>query len=107
MLPACLYLCLCFCLFLFLYLCAYICFIVFVCVFICFLSVFVSIFCVSQLPPDGCKCMAPQSTDDDWQHAKYMPSLSNSLRCVVVVCFNRSTFKRLALLQAEARSMQW
>ena len=61
----------------------------------------------AQLPASGCKCMNTDSTDMDWIHAKHMPALSASLKCIVAVRFDRHTFKRLAVLQAEARAMQW
>ena len=61
-----------------------------------------------QLPPGGCKCMAPESnTDADWQHARYIPSMNTSLKCIVAVCFDKPAFKRLATLQADARALQW
>ena len=61
----------------------------------------------THLPSTGCKCMAPNSDDSDWQHAKYMPALNASLKCVVAVRFQRQAYKRLGIVQAEARAMRW
>jgi len=51
--------------------------------------------------------MADDSYDSDWQHAVYMPGLDSELKCIVAVPFNRLAFKRLAVLQAEARALRW
>ena len=61
----------------------------------------------THLPPTGCKCMEPNSDDSDWQHAKYMPALNATLKCVVAVRFERQAYKRLGIVQAEARTMKW
>ena len=61
----------------------------------------------TEFPPAGCKCMNTDSADSDWANAKYMPALSAHLKCVVAVRFDRHSFKRLALIQAEARALHW
>lgn len=61
----------------------------------------------TQLPANGCKCMADTSIEADWQHARFMPALDADLKCIVAVPFDRETYTRLALLQAEARRLDW
>ena len=61
----------------------------------------------SHLPAGGCKCMAAASTDDDWQHARLMPALDPETKYVIAVPFARQTFRRLAEVQAQARSLGW
>ena len=56
---------------------------------------------------DGCKCMDTDSTEADWQLAKYMPAIDDDLKCIVAVRFDRQAYKRLAHLQAEIRARQW
>ena len=56
---------------------------------------------------DGCKCMARASSQADWQFAKFMPALDTELKCIVAVPFDITTFKRLGLLQAEAKRLGW
>jgi hypothetical protein len=58
-------------------------------------------------PVDGCKCLSQNSLDDDWSHAVFMPALDHDIKCIVAVPFNRVIFKRLGVLQAEARHLQW
>ena len=61
----------------------------------------------TQLPPTGCKCMADSSLEADWQFAKFMPTLDEELKCITAAPFDKDTFKRLAVLQAEARRLGW
>ena len=51
--------------------------------------------------------MAATDTEANWQYAKFMPALDADLKSIVAVAFNRSTYKRLGLLQAEARRLGW
>ena len=61
----------------------------------------------TRLPAGGCKCMAPHSSEADWTDAKFMPALDAKLRIITAVPFDRSTFVRLNILQAEARRRGW
>jgi hypothetical protein len=61
----------------------------------------------THLPPTGCKCMKTDSDDSDWQYAKYMPALNTTLKCIVAVRFERQAYKRLGIVQAEARTLRW
>ena len=60
-----------------------------------------------QLPQNACRCMSPESDDESWQHARYMPALDPELKSIVAVPVHKPSFKRLAVLQAEARSLSW
>jgi hypothetical protein len=61
----------------------------------------------SQLPIGGCKCMSAASSDEDWHYARFMPALDPETKCLTAVPFARHLFKRLAELQAQARSLGW
>ena len=51
--------------------------------------------------------MAVAATEADWQYAKYMPAFDEELKCIVTVAFDMNTYKRLGLLQADARRLGW
>lgn len=61
----------------------------------------------TQLPSNGCKCMADTSTEADWQNTRCMPALDADLKGIVAVPFDREAHTKLALLQAEARRLDW
>ena len=61
----------------------------------------------SQAPPNGCKCMSLQSGEEDWHDARYMPALDHDLKAIVAVKFDKPSFKRLAILQADMRRLGW
>ena len=61
----------------------------------------------SHLPADGCKCLSATSTDLDWQHAMFMPALDPELKLITATPFLKPSFRRLAVLQAEARRLLW
>ena len=51
--------------------------------------------------------MAVTATEADWQYAKFMPALDEELKSIVAVAFDTNTYKRLGLLQADARRLGW
>ena len=61
----------------------------------------------THLPANGCKCMSTDSAEADWQHARYMPALNADLKCIATARFHLPTFRRLGLLQAQARALHW
>ena len=61
----------------------------------------------SHLPAGGCKCMSAHSSDEDWVHARFMPALDPELKRITATPFVRDSFRRLAVLQAEARRLLW
>ena len=50
----------------------------------------------------SCNCMLPIGAQD-WQHARFMPSLDSHLRALTVVPFDADIFQRLGQLRAEMR----
>ena len=62
----------------------------------------------ARMPAQGCNCMRIESSSaDDWEGARFMPSLSHDLKVIVAVPFEKSSFVRLACLQAKARQLGW
>jgi hypothetical protein len=55
---------------------------------------------------DSCPCMSPPR-EADWSSAVLMPALNPSLKCIVTDTFNASEYKRIGVLQAEARRLRW
>lgn len=55
-----------------------------------------------SMPVGGCKCMASSSTEADWAQAVYMPGLNPELKIITAISFDRSSYVRLATLQAQA-----
>jgi hypothetical protein len=53
-----------------------------------------------------CPCMN-NDEDANWSHARFMPALDHQLRTIVATKFEASAFRRLGLLQAEARRLGW
>ena len=53
-----------------------------------------------------CPCLQPRS-EADWNHAVLMPALHEDLKCIVTDTFNASEYRRLGILQAEARRLCW
>ena len=51
--------------------------------------------------------MADIDSEADWQYAEFMPTLDEELKSIVAVAFDRNTYQRLSLLQAEARRLGW
>ena len=51
--------------------------------------------------------MAQTLTAADFVHARFMPHLDLELKCITAVPFELSAFKRLAVLQSEARRLNW
>jgi hypothetical protein len=54
----------------------------------------------------NCPCMAP-TRHQVWPHARWMPALDGTLKTIVAVKFDASSFRRLGVLQAEARRLGW
>ena len=61
----------------------------------------------TALPENGCKCMSLDSCEADWREARFMPALDHELKCLIAVPFSMPAFKRLSILQAEARRLDW
>ena len=62
----------------------------------------------ATLPENGCRCMTMSSSSDhDWEQARFMPQLNNSLKIIVAVPFQKDSFERLNILQGRARSHGW
>ena len=60
-----------------------------------------------SMPDNGCKCMEANSTPEDWAAARFMPALSEDLKAIIFIPFQRERFIRLGLLQSRARSQGW
>jgi len=58
-------------------------------------------------PVNGCRCMSQSSSAIDWAQACFMPALSQELKCIIAVPFDRQSYTRLATLQAQARHLGW
>ena len=61
-------------------------------------------FDVAQL--DSCPCLSLPGAAD-WNRAVLMPALHEGLKCIVTDTFSVSEYKRLGVLQAEARCLRW
>ena len=59
----------------------------------------------SASPPGGCKCMCATSVPGDWQHARFMPSISAELRTIIAIPFAFDSYIRLGALQSQLRQM--
>ena len=60
-----------------------------------------------QMPENGFKCMASENLALDWVHARFMPALDENLKIIVAKPFKYEQYRRLAVLQAEARRRSW
>ncbi len=54
-----------------------------------------------------CPCMLESRSEDLWEHAMLMPAMDHELKALVVTPFCLDHFSRLAVLQAEARRLDW
>ena len=55
----------------------------------------------------ACPCMLDDVEHVAWIDAVWMPALDHTLRCLVVTPFDAQYFRRLGILQAEARRLHW
>jgi len=54
-----------------------------------------------------CPCLTPHVSEDTaWQHARFMPSLAEHIRALVVVRFDRHTYGKLGILPTRMRCME-
>ena len=61
----------------------------------------------TNMPPGGCKCMSVDTSDQDWDQARFMPALDHELKSIIAVPFDLSTYERLGSLQSQARRLGW
>jgi len=61
----------------------------------------------TRMPATGCKCLDPSSVSADWSSARYMPHLDEELKVITAVPFVLESFRRLGVLQAQARNWDW
>jgi hypothetical protein len=55
---------------------------------------------------DSCPCLSVPG-EADWSNAVLMPALHPTLKCIVTDTFNEFEYRRLGVLQAEARRLRW
>ena len=58
-------------------------------------------------PATARRMMAATDSEADWQYAKFMSALDADLKSIVATAFDRNTYNRLSMLQAEARRLSW
>ena len=59
-------------------------------------------------PTYTCHCMSNTAIGhDSWQLARHMPKLDPILKCLVVTQFDAASFRRLGLLRAEMKRLDW
>ncbi len=54
-----------------------------------------------------CPCLDPFTNAQDFQHARWMPSLDSTLKFLVTAPFSLESYRRLGKLQAEMRRALW
>ena len=59
-------------------------------------------------PTHGCKCMSiDESSDADWESARFMPALDHDLKSIVAVPFQLESYRKLNELQHLSRTYGW
>ena len=61
----------------------------------------------TNLPGNHCPCLVPDAAINQWTNARWMPALDSDLKAIVAVPFALDSFRRLASIQAELRSLGW
>ena len=51
--------------------------------------------------------MSVDTSDLDWDQARFMPALDQELKSIIAVPFDLSTYERLGSLQSQARRLGW